>query len=203
MAGEHHLREAVLRLRQRQQRDVHRVVAVEIRIENQIRRIARVRDHAAQIGAQVRVGVDRRRGGRGLEFLLQLGDHEMLALALRQSLGRELKAFTFDRLHRFERGERLADLAFGRLDLRADRFAGALAHLQHAVRRNVAQQRFERPLIAIARELRFRKADVVIDARDQQEQHHAGHRRRHRHRRHPDARGDAETQHAAREPTQS
>ena len=42
-------------------------------------------------------------------------------------------------------------VALGCLNLRADGFAGALAHLQHAVRRDVSQQRFERPLIAIAR----------------------------------------------------
>ena len=92
LAERDHLREPILRLRQGQQRDVHRVVAVEIRIENQVRRIAGVRDHAAQVGDQMRVAVVRRRGDEARHSSAEILDDEMLALALRESLGRELQA---------------------------------------------------------------------------------------------------------------
>ena len=48
-------RQAVLSLRQRDQRAVHQIEAVEVRIEDQVRRIPRMRDHGADVGDHARV----------------------------------------------------------------------------------------------------------------------------------------------------
>ena len=105
-----------LRLRQRQQRHVHRVVAVQVGIEDQVGRVAGVRGHRPEIGEQVRVrlggGVRRRAMHRlaGRDPLLADGlDPHVPALAPGQAVRRELQALADRRVGGGQRRERGVD----------------------------------------------------------------------------------------------
>jgi hypothetical protein len=92
------VRDPVRRLRQRHQRGVHGVVAVQVGIENQVRRVADVRDHRPDVGDEVQVLLVGRLAsgavGRTLErlpFLPDRLDAHVLALAGRKSFWCELQ----------------------------------------------------------------------------------------------------------------
>jgi len=97
----HDGRDTVLRLRQDEQGYVHQVVAVQIRIEDEIRRIAGVRDHRAHIGNQVEVllgarrrGETRQPGGQLAPLPFQRCDPRVFPLALSQTFVGELESLS-------------------------------------------------------------------------------------------------------------
>ena len=113
-----HRRQAFLHLRQGQQRDVHGVVAVQVGIQDQVRRVAGVGDHGAHIADQVRVLGLAHAGGGAVAFALQLlpflphrRQPHMFAFAFAQSVFGELQSHAQLAVQDFEQGKGLVDLA--------------------------------------------------------------------------------------------
>ena len=111
--GRRELHQAVLRLRQGDEHRVHRVVAIEVGVENQVRGVTDVAEHRPQIGQQVQrpFSGDRRIGG--LLHLRPLGHHgiraDVIALTGGQPLGRELQGLARGLLDGHQRSKGAVD----------------------------------------------------------------------------------------------
>jgi hypothetical protein len=194
------VRGALLRLRKRQERDVHGVVAVEIGIENQVRRVARVGNHRPHVGDEMRVPlVDRRRltGAReGLEpgpFPPDRVERDVIALALLQLIGGEFESRTELGLHGIERGQGVVHRCLrlrerGGLCLVAVRLRDG----RLPVGGQPLEQCLERPLVLVPVQLQTAELDVGVDRRDH-EVHGDAQRQRERRADEQEAPRDAET----------
>ena len=173
----------LVRLRQRQQRHVHRVVAVQVGVEDQVGRVAGMRGHRPEIGEQVRVRRDggvRRRAmhrltGRG-PLLADGLDPHVPALATGQAVRRELQAFADRRVGGGQRRERGIDpLARGLQLARACRGLPHEGIREPLVVGDGGERRHEAALVVVAIELAARERDVLVQVDQRQ---HRGQRQR-------------------------
>ncbi len=179
LAVGHDLSKAILRLGQREQRGIHEVIAVEIRVEDEVRHIPRVGDHDPDIRDQLRVpcGGFRRSQAREAHQLPPFLQHRAGAVvgtfALGQPLLRELEHGAELGVHRQQRLKRRFDRGlfrgerFLRLRLPCHRL-----HRKLAVLRNEFEQLLQRALILVPLLLHARELDVRVDARDEEIEHH-------------------------------
>src|SRR5262245_13555231 len=88
--------EPILHLRQRQQSDVHQVVTIQVRIEDEVRGIAHMSNHGTHVGDEMKMTGGELRWFRwaSLEpfpFLLERLDPTMLAFPFGQTLRSKLE----------------------------------------------------------------------------------------------------------------
>ena len=172
---------AALHFRQGQQGDIHQIIAVEIRIQNQVGRVAGVLDHEQHpLEKRVFSLRPRRRPSllERLPFPLDGRGSNLRPAPLGQAIGGELQVARMAIVDGPQRDERPVDfgLAAG-LRFPAGGVAGPDATGRKCVLRNVLQQLRQRPLVGIAEFFEFGKPDILIDAVDDKIQQHGNRQR--------------------------
>ncbi len=172
----------LLRLRQGRKRGVHQVITVEIGVEDEVGKVAGVRNHRADGGDEFAVGViagggRERRGLQTLPVRQHRRQPRVVALA-RDQLG----------VGEFQRAAQIAVVIGGQrvelrinlpLKVRQPGFGRFVARLRLAGRGFVAgkqiQQCFQRALEGVAPHFLRAKGDVLVDRGADDEQQDAGH----------------------------
>ena len=168
--------------RQREVLDVHQVVGVEIRIEDQVRRVADVREERVHVRGELPARVVRGRAGRGpLERAALRGkarERRVRAAAPLQLRGGRVQGLA-------ERGVDLGELGEGPIQLGVARLARALRERDQRVE--------ERPLVPGAAQLLSAERDVLLDAAEHHVHEGRGHRETERERDAREAQADSQT----------
>ena len=164
---------APLGFRQRQERHVHQVVAVEIRIEDQVGGVAGVLDHQQDVLQQLVVGLVARVGHdtllQGVPLPLHRCGVDLGPPAAGESRVRELEIVSVPLVDVPQREESLVDLDSASVHRLAARVvAGQQAAGSESVLWHVLQESCQRPLVGIAQLFELGKPDVLIDSTNDQ-----------------------------------